>query len=184
LLILNHNSFRVLFEKTASVCFIWKIYLYFSIVNGQPRELAIGTFSFPIILALYWGFAHKLQWQTSIPPVLDKSCSQSWICPLPACILRTKWTTHKLKKIFRAHNLAAIWRTVSFFGPQKRRLEQGRLRHINDGANAPWKKIGGRFLQEPRGEVRYSLLFVALAALLLFSWCCHWSDNRPTLHWG
>jgi len=46
------------------------------------------------------------------------------------------------------------------------------------------KKIGGRFLQELRGEVRYSLLFVALAALLLFSRCCHWSDNRPTLHWG
>jgi len=32
-------------------------------------------------------------------------------------------------------------------------LRQGRLRHINDGANAP-KKYGGRFLQELRGGVR------------------------------
>ena len=28
---------------------------------------------------------------------------------------------------------------------------QGRLRHINDGANAPWKE-GGRFLQKLRGK--------------------------------
>jgi len=26
-------------------------------------------------------------------------------------------------------------------------VSQGRLHHINDGANAPWKKYGGRFLQ-------------------------------------
>jgi len=36
----NYNSFRVLFDKTASVYFIWKIYSYFSIGNGQPREPA------------------------------------------------------------------------------------------------------------------------------------------------
>ena len=34
----------------------------------------------------------------------------------------------------------------------RRRRPQGRLRHINDGANAPCKKIGGRFLQELRGR--------------------------------
>jgi len=34
----NHNSFRVLFDKIASIYFICKIYLYFSIGNGQPRE--------------------------------------------------------------------------------------------------------------------------------------------------
>jgi len=39
-------------------------------------------------------------------------------------------------------------------------------------------KVAGRFLQELRGEV----LFVALAALLLFSRCCHWPDIRPTLY--
>ena len=37
LLISNHNSFRVLFHKIASVCFIWKVHLCFSIGNGQPR---------------------------------------------------------------------------------------------------------------------------------------------------
>ena len=28
----------------------------------------------------------------------------------------------------------------------------GRLHHINNGANAPWKKGGGKFLQELRGK--------------------------------
>jgi len=40
LVISNHNSFRVLFDKNDSVYFIWKIYLYFSIENGQPGEPA------------------------------------------------------------------------------------------------------------------------------------------------
>jgi len=38
---LNHNSFRVPFYKSASVYFIWEIYLYFSIGNGQSREPAL-----------------------------------------------------------------------------------------------------------------------------------------------
>ena len=41
LLISNHNSQWVLFDKIASEYFIWKIYLYFSIGNGQPREPAL-----------------------------------------------------------------------------------------------------------------------------------------------
>ena len=41
LLISNHNSFRVLFDKIASVYFLWKIHLYFSVGNGQPREPAL-----------------------------------------------------------------------------------------------------------------------------------------------
>jgi len=41
LVISNHNSFRVLFDKIASVYFILKIYLYFSIGIGQPREPAL-----------------------------------------------------------------------------------------------------------------------------------------------
>ena len=44
MLISNHNSFRVLFDKIASVYFIWKKYL-FSISNGQPRE--------PVLCQLY-----------------------------------------------------------------------------------------------------------------------------------
>ena len=38
MVISNYNGFRVLFDKFASVCFLWKIYLYFSIRNDQPRE--------------------------------------------------------------------------------------------------------------------------------------------------
>ena len=42
LLISNCNSFQVLFDNIASVFyFIWKIYLYSSIGNGQPREPAL-----------------------------------------------------------------------------------------------------------------------------------------------
>ena len=36
----NHNSFRVVFDKNASVYFIWRTYLNFSIGNVQPREPA------------------------------------------------------------------------------------------------------------------------------------------------
>jgi len=37
----NHNSFGVLFDEIASVYYIWKIYLHFSIGNGQPMEPAL-----------------------------------------------------------------------------------------------------------------------------------------------
>jgi len=41
LLISNHNCFREQFDNIASVYFIWKIYLYFCIGNGQPVEPAL-----------------------------------------------------------------------------------------------------------------------------------------------
>ena len=37
----NLKSFRVLFDKIASEYFIWKIYLYFSILDGQLMEPAL-----------------------------------------------------------------------------------------------------------------------------------------------
>ena len=37
----NHNSFRVLFDKVASVLFYLKMCLYFSTGNGQPTERAL-----------------------------------------------------------------------------------------------------------------------------------------------
>jgi len=53
LVISNHNSFRVLFDKIASVYFIGKyifIFLYFITGNGQPKNQhcvnCIGTLSF------------------------------------------------------------------------------------------------------------------------------------------
>ena len=45
LLISNHNTFVVLCDKIDSVHFIWKIYLYFSTGNGQPREPALCQLS-------------------------------------------------------------------------------------------------------------------------------------------
>ena len=38
LVISNHKSFRVLFDKIASAYFIGKMYWYFSVGNGQSRE--------------------------------------------------------------------------------------------------------------------------------------------------
>jgi len=48
LLILNHDSFRMLFDKIASVCFIWKnIYIL-------ALEMATqGTSIVPIVLATF-----------------------------------------------------------------------------------------------------------------------------------
>ena len=44
LVISNHDSFRVLFDNLHP--YVFKIYLYFSIGNGQPRE--------PALCQLYW----------------------------------------------------------------------------------------------------------------------------------
>jgi len=41
LVISNHNSFRALFDKIASVYFIRKIYSYTNTGNGLPREPAL-----------------------------------------------------------------------------------------------------------------------------------------------
>ena len=41
MVISNRNSFWVLFDEIASLYFIWKVYLYFSIGNGQPNELVL-----------------------------------------------------------------------------------------------------------------------------------------------
>ena len=54
LVISNQNSLRVLFDKIASVYFIWKyIYHYFSNGNGQHRDRhcanCIGTLSSPVV---------------------------------------------------------------------------------------------------------------------------------------
>ena len=46
LVVSNPDSVRVLFDKIASLYFIWKMYLDFSIGNGQPRE--------PALCQLYW----------------------------------------------------------------------------------------------------------------------------------
>ena len=44
------------------------------------------------------------------------------------------------------------------------------LHHINDGTNAPWKKYGGRFLQEFRGEVHKFPLQKVSTAKRLDQW--------------
>ena len=41
MVISNDHSFRVPFDKIASAYFIWKMFLYFSVGNGQPGESAL-----------------------------------------------------------------------------------------------------------------------------------------------
>jgi len=54
LVISNHDSFRLLFGKIASVCLIWKIYIYILALEmaaspkNQHCASSIGTLSFPI----------------------------------------------------------------------------------------------------------------------------------------
>jgi len=53
-IISNQNSLRVLFDKIASVYFIWKIYLHFSIGNGQPRKTGCANSArFRFVLVVY-----------------------------------------------------------------------------------------------------------------------------------
>jgi len=56
MLISNHNSFRVLFDKIASVYFIWKnIYLAFQMGSPGNQYCAncIGTLSLPVTALCY-----------------------------------------------------------------------------------------------------------------------------------
>ena len=67
-------------------------------------------------------------------------------------VVHNEWQRNKFKmkrsKSFSfpalTFNKLLVWHTSG----------RGRLRHINDGANAPWINRGRRFLQELRGEVR------------------------------
>ena len=69
MVISNHNSFPVLFEKkNASAYFIWKIYLYFSIGNGRPREPALCQFyrhTFVPHFDLLWNCCRRLSYNKS-----------------------------------------------------------------------------------------------------------------------
>jgi len=72
LVVSNHNSFRVLFNKIASVglYFIWKVYIYILAVKmaspgNQHCANCIGTLSFPVaILFAEWADCFKLFQQT------------------------------------------------------------------------------------------------------------------------
>ena len=79
MLISDHNSLRVLFDKIASVYFIWKIYLslYFSIGNGQPREPALCQLyrhTFVPYMPKLRDDASTVLWSTS--SIVDELCWQ------------------------------------------------------------------------------------------------------------
>jgi len=61
LVISNHNGFPVLFDKIASVYFICKIYLYFSVGMARPANCAncIGALSFPIHTVPFWSMRQQ-----------------------------------------------------------------------------------------------------------------------------
>ena len=92
-----YNSFRVLFDKIASVYCIWKIYLYFRIGNGwQPRQ--------PALCQLYWhtsvpcvgrlSTVRRLAGEETVYPWRTRAahwCSWHWmpVCSRPACSSRS-----------------------------------------------------------------------------------------------
>jgi len=72
MVISNYNSLRVLFDKIASVYFIWKC---------QPREPALydctGTLSFPIVTAAeIYSLGYRLHTFTAVP----RSTQPSILC--------------------------------------------------------------------------------------------------------
>ena len=85
LAISNHNSFRVLFDKIASVYFIWKIYLYlyFSIGNGRHRDQhcanCIGTLSFP--KRLRTGIARSILEYFRYSAKYSRVAATEWLIP-------------------------------------------------------------------------------------------------------
>ena len=76
LLISNHNSLRVLFDRNWFRVFYLKIYLYFIIGNGQPRE--------PALCQLYrhtfvpYGEGHFRRHVSRRTQVASTLCSQSY----------------------------------------------------------------------------------------------------------
>jgi len=71
LVISNHNSFRLPFDKISAIYFILKIYLYFITGNGQPMEPAL----------------YQLYWHTFIPYRADMSGEGVWFY----CYLGEVW---------------------------------------------------------------------------------------------
>jgi len=72
MVISNHNSFWVLFDKIASIYFSRKIYSCFSIGNGLPAQ---GTSTVPVVSTHFRCLL--LQWQTANTEV--------WLCQFNFC---------------------------------------------------------------------------------------------------
>ena len=97
----NHNSFRVLFDKIASVYFIRKIYLYFSIGNGQPMEPALcqlyrHTFVPYTIQYVYYKIYNKIR------TILENQITQHSLNN--DCSVRSKQKQGKRQRFFRNKN--------------------------------------------------------------------------------
>jgi len=77
LLISNHNSFRVLFDKIVSVYFIWKKYIYtlaFDIASPGNQHCAncIGTLSFAIVGSVTAHGTHRRSAQECYSPATGR----------------------------------------------------------------------------------------------------------------
>ena len=77
MLISSHNSFRVLFDKIASVYFIWQKYIYILALEmaspvNQHSTSCIGTLSFPVAMELlsvwcsYYSLMTFNRWRTVV----------------------------------------------------------------------------------------------------------------------
>jgi len=89
LLISNHNSFQVHCDKTASIYFIRKIYIYFSIGNGQPIEpaLCLNVWFKTAVETCQLSVLSVWRWcRCAAQPALSRWCSDAdgwlWRCSL------------------------------------------------------------------------------------------------------
>jgi len=113
LVISKHNSFRVLFDKITSVYFIWKIYLYFSIGNGQPREPALCQL-YRHTFVTYW--LQTLQRTTSLSckhvysngTVHTGVNSQTPVGELQFSSVHVPWTRLRVTTAFAAENAVDV----------------------------------------------------------------------------
>jgi len=83
LLISNHNSYRVLLDKIASVYFIWEAYLYFSVGNGQPRGPALCQLYRHIFVPYSRGLSENVRTDRDIVGEVDSGWAKVGPSPPP-----------------------------------------------------------------------------------------------------
>jgi len=113
LVISKHNGFRVLFDKITSVYFIWKIYLYFSIGNVQPREPGLcqlyrHTFVTYCLQTLQRTTSLSCEHVYSNGTVHTGVNSQTPVGELQFSSVHVTWTRLRVTTAFAAENAVAV----------------------------------------------------------------------------